>query len=42
MAEVIELLMGLVLLIGGIYYFAAQAKKPFTPVVPPEEEVPVA
>lgn len=37
---VIELLMGVVLLVGGIYYFAAQARKPFVPVVPPGEEVP--
>jgi len=28
--------------IGGIYYLAAGRRKPFTPVVPPAEEVPVA
>ena len=39
---VIELIIAVVLLVGGIYYFAAQARKPFVPVIPPEEEVPVA
>lgn len=39
---VIELIMIVVILIGGIYYFSVQAKKPFVRVVPPEEEVPVA
>jgi hypothetical protein len=29
-------------LIGAIYYLAAGRRKPFTPVVPPAEEVPVA
>ena len=29
---------GLVIIIGAIYYFAVQRKKPFEPVMPPEEE----
>jgi hypothetical protein len=37
---VIELIMVVVILIGAIYYFAVQAKKPYVPVVPPGEEVP--
>jgi hypothetical protein len=28
-----------ILLVGAIYYLAVQAGKPFTPVVPPEEDV---
>lgn len=39
---VIELIMIAVILIGGIYYFSVQARKPFVPVVPPEEAVPAA
>jgi urea carboxylase system permease len=35
----IELIMILVIVVGAIYYFAVQAKKPFRPVVPPQEEV---
>ena len=34
----IELFMGVVLIVGAIYYFAAQRNKPFEPVRPPEEE----
>jgi urea carboxylase system permease len=34
---VIELLIGVVVLVGAIYYYAVQQKKPFTPVIPPEE-----
>jgi amino acid transporter len=36
---VIELIMGFVLLLGAVYYFAVQRNKPFTPVIPPEEAV---
>jgi len=28
-----------IIIVGGIYYFVFQARKPFTPVIPPEEEV---
>jgi len=35
----IELFMGVVLIVGAIYYFAAQKKKPWTPSVPPEEDL---
>jgi hypothetical protein len=35
---VIWTVFGLVILIGAIYYFAVQRKKPFIPVRPPEEE----
>ena len=35
----IELIMLTVIVVGAIYYYAVQAKKPFTPVVSPEEEV---
>jgi hypothetical protein len=28
---------GMILLVGAIYYFAVQARKPFEPVVPPDE-----
>jgi hypothetical protein len=34
---VIELLMVAVILVGAIYFFGFQRKKPFTPVIPPEE-----
>ena len=34
---VIELLIGVVILVGAIYYYTAQQKKPFTPVIPPED-----
>jgi amino acid transporter len=30
---------GIILLLGAVYYFAVQAGKPFTPVVPPDEAV---
>jgi amino acid transporter len=36
---VIELVLVVILVIGAIYYFAVQRNKPFTPVVPPEEEI---
>ena len=36
---VIEMLMVFIAAIGAIYYFAVQRNKPFTPVVPPEEEL---
>jgi amino acid transporter len=35
----IELFMGTVLLVGVIYYFGAQRKKPWVPAVPPEEDL---
>jgi len=35
----IELFMGVVLIVGAIYYFAAQKKKPWEPVVPPDEDL---
>jgi amino acid transporter len=35
----IELIMVTVVVIGAIYYFTVQRNKPFTPVVPPDEEV---
>jgi amino acid transporter len=35
---VIWTVFGLVIIIGAIYYFAVQKKKPFEPVHPPEEE----
>jgi amino acid transporter len=35
----IELFMGVVLIVGAIYYFAAQKKKPWTPSTPPEEDL---
>ena len=35
----IELFMGVVLLVGAIYYVAAQRKKPWEPVVPPDEDL---
>ena len=28
---------GMILLVGAIYYFAVQVRKPFEPVMPPEE-----
>lgn len=33
------LVLGAVLVVGAIYYYAVQAKKPWSPVIPPEEEV---
>jgi amino acid transporter len=36
---VIETLLIVVVLVGLIYYYGFQRKKPFTPVIPPEEEV---
>ncbi|MDP9342539.1 MAG: amino acid permease [Actinomycetota bacterium] len=39
----IELVIGVVLIVGAIYYIAVQRNKPFTPVTPPDEQVePVA
>ncbi len=38
---VIELIIFVVLAVGAIDYLAAQRKKPFTPVVPPDEEAPL-
>jgi amino acid transporter len=35
----IELVIGVVLIVGVIYYVLAQRRKPYTPVAPPEEEV---
>ena len=35
----IELFMGVVLLVGAIYYFTAQRNKPWVPVVPPDEDL---
>ena len=35
----IELFMGVVLIVGAIYYFAAQRNKPFTPSIPPDEDL---
>jgi amino acid transporter len=37
---VIELLIGVVVVVGAIYYFGFQRNKPFTPVVPPEDVEP--
>ena len=36
---VIELLIAVILIVGAVYYFSVQRNKPFTPVVPPDEEV---
>ncbi|MFL5797381.1 MAG: amino acid permease [Actinomycetota bacterium] len=38
---VIELLVAVVLIVGAIYYVGFQRKKPFTPVIPPDEDVPL-
>ena len=38
---VMELIIGTVLLVGAIYFFSVQKKKPFTPVVPPDEDAPL-
>ena len=35
----IELFMGVVLIVGAIYYFAAQRSKPWEAVVPPDEDL---
>jgi urea carboxylase system permease len=35
----IELFMGVVLIVGAIYYFAAQRSKPWESVVPPDEDL---
>jgi hypothetical protein len=35
----IELFMGVVLIVGAIYYFAAQRSKPWEPVTPPDEDL---
>jgi urea carboxylase system permease len=35
----IELWLGIVLIVGAIYYFAAQKKKPWEPAVPPDEDL---
>jgi len=35
----IELWIGAVVIIGAIYYFAAQRQKPWEPVVPPDEDL---
>ena len=35
----IELVMIAVILIGAIYYLGFQRNKPWTPVIPPEEDV---
>ena len=35
----IELFMGVVLIVGAIYYFTAQRNKPWEPVVPPDEDL---
>ena len=39
---VIEMLVAVVVLIGAIYYFAGQRRKPFSPVVVPDDSGPVA
>ena len=39
--SLIELWIGAVVIIGAIYYLTVQRNKPFTPVVPPDEEVAV-
>jgi len=36
---VIELVIGVILIVGVVYFYVFQRNKPFTPVVPPEEEV---
>ena len=36
-----ELIIGTVLLVGAIYFYSVQKKKPFTPVVPPDEDAPL-
>jgi amino acid transporter len=36
---VIELFMAVVLIVGAIYYFTVQVKKPWQPSVPPEEDL---
>jgi amino acid transporter len=33
----IELLLAVVVIVGAVYYFGFQRRKPFTPVIPPEE-----
>jgi urea carboxylase system permease len=38
---VIELVIGVVVIVGAIYYFAFQKRKPFTPVVVPDDAAPV-
>ena len=35
----IELWLGVVLIVGAIYYFTAQKKKPWEPVAPPDEDL---
>jgi amino acid transporter len=35
----IELFMGVVLIVGAIYYFGVQRNKPWEPVVPPDEDL---
>jgi hypothetical protein len=37
--SLIELLTGVVLIIGVIYYVAVQRKKPYTPPIQPEEDL---
>ena len=32
-------MIGVVLIVGAIYYFAVQRKKPYEPVVPPDEDL---
>jgi hypothetical protein len=38
----IELVIAVVAIVGALYYFLVQRRKPFTPVVPPDEEVEAA
>jgi amino acid transporter len=40
--SLIELVIAVILIVGALYYFLAQRRKPFTPVVPPDEEVEAA
>jgi len=35
----IELVFAIVIIVGAIYYFAVQKKKPWSPVVPPDEDL---
>jgi amino acid transporter len=39
---IIELMMGVVIIVGAIYYFAVQTKKPYTPLVIPDEVAPLS
>ena len=38
---VIELIISVVLIVGAVYFFTVQKKKPFTAVIPPDEDAPL-